>query len=69
MRKLAAGMEVESGVYDNQADGATSSSGPQLRPESEGLRRQEKRVGIHPTLPCSAFLYAAMHFRAPLCRE
>ena len=48
-------MEVESGVCDNQADEATSSSGPQLRPESERLRRREKRVAIHPTLPCSAF--------------
>jgi len=68
MRKLAAGMEVESGGCDNQSNGASSSAGPQSHTESERLGRREEGVATHPTFPRSAFLYAAMHFHAPLCR-
>jgi len=32
------------------------------RTETETVRRQEEGVATHPTLPRSAFLYAATHF-------
>jgi hypothetical protein len=69
MRKLAAGMEVESGGCDNQSNGASSSAGPQSHTESERLGSERKELRhILPSRAARSFMGDAF-FCAPLCRE